>query len=177
MTIGQEKKQRQDLRAKVHAALRSARRLGPGFHLRELRLDPDGVVLLDGEVPDVAAKKLALERVAALPGIEGIADRLHVKTSTVMTDEEIRDHVRNGLIAEPSFASLEIRELDNGRRHLMRGAPTGARGCIDIEVEDGVGVLEGRVPGRTSERLAGVVAWWVPGARRIQRDRGKPTGG
>ena len=47
--------QRRDLAGKMRAVLRSEPRLGPTFHLRELRLDPDGAVVLDGEVPDVAA--------------------------------------------------------------------------------------------------------------------------
>jgi osmotically-inducible protein OsmY len=151
----------------VRAALRSQPRLGPTFHLRELRLDPDGVVLLDGEVPDVAAKKLALEKIASIPGINGIADRLHVKPATRMTDKEIRVHVRNGLIEESNFMALEIRELDGGEWRLMRGAPLGAKGNVDIEVKDGVVTLNGRVPGLTSKRLAGVIAWWVSGVRDV----------
>ena len=47
----------------------------------------------------------------------------------------------------------------------MRGAPLGARGNIDIEVENGVVLLNGRVPGLTSKRLAGLIAWWVSGVR------------
>jgi osmotically-inducible protein OsmY len=167
VTSSDEDRRRREIEAKVLSTLRSEPRLGPTFHLRELRFDRDGVVLLDGEVPDVAAKKTALEKVAAIPGIDGIADRLHVKPATHMTDKEIRVHVRNSLTEEPSFASLEIRELENGEWHLMRGAPAGTRGSIDIEVHDGVVVLDGRVPGLTSKRLAGVIAWWVPGVRDV----------
>lgn len=167
VTSSDEAKRRHEIEAKVLRTLRSEPRLGPTFHLRELRFDRDGVVLLDGEVPDVAAKKLALEKVAALPGIDGIADRLHVKPATHMSDKEIRVHVRNGLISELSFASLEIRELAHGEWYLVRGAPAGARGSIDIEVDNGIVVLDGRVPGLTSKRLAGVIAWWVPGVRDV----------
>lgn len=167
MTSDSADVRRREIEAKVRGVLRSEPRLGPAFHLRELRLDPDGVVLLDGEVPDVAAKKLALEKVAAIPGIAGIADRLHVRPATYMTDKEIRVHIRNALIAEPAFASLEIREFENGQWRLVRGAPAGAHGMIDIEVENGVVVLDGRVPGLTSKRLAGVSAWWVPGVRDV----------
>lgn len=159
--------QRLKIEAKVRTVLRSEPRLGPHFHLHELRLDPDGVVLLDGEVPDVATKNLALEQVAAIPGIEAIADRLHVKPATHMTDKEIRVHVRNALIADSSFLSLEVRELDGGEWHLMRGAPLGASGHIDIEIENGVVMLNGSVPSLTSKRLAGVIAWWVSGVRDV----------
>ena len=82
--------QRSEIKAKVRAVLRSEPRLGPMFHLRELKLESEGVILLDGEVPDVAAEKLALEKVAAIPGIAGIADHLHVKPASHMSDKEIR---------------------------------------------------------------------------------------
>ncbi len=90
-----------------------------------------------------------------------------------MTDKEIRVHLRNGLIGETSFRALDIRELENGSWHLMRGALDKPLGCIDIEVGDGVVILNGRVPGLTSKWLAGVIAWWVPGVRYRQRHRSR----
>lgn len=156
-----------ELLAKVRAALRSEPRLGPSFHASELSIEPDGVLVLAGEVPSVAAKKLALERVAALGGIAGIVDRLHVQAATRMTDKEIRVHLRDMLIEDLSFRELEIREADADGLRLVRGAPTGARGNIDTEVQDGVVTLNGRVPGLSSKRLAGVMAWWVPGVRDV----------
>ena len=156
-----------ELLAKVRAALRSEPRLGPSFHSSELRIEPDGVLVMAGEVPSVAAKKLALERVAALTGITGIVDRLHVRPATRMTDKEIRVHLRDMLIEDLSFRELEIREAEAGGFRLVRGVPTGARGNIDVEVQDGVVTLNGRVPGLTSKRLAGVMAWWVPGVHDV----------
>lgn len=156
------------LLAKVRSILRSEPLLGPSFHLRDLRIESDGSLILDGEVPSVAAKKLALEHVAALtPSVTCIVDRLHVTPAVHMTDKEIRVHVRNGLIEEQSLRALEIREIENGELHLMRGAPEKALGVIDIEVTDGVVVLNGCVPGLTSKRLAGVITWWVPGVRDV----------
>jgi osmotically-inducible protein OsmY len=34
-------------------------------------------------------------------------------------------------------------------------------------VQDGVVTLTGGVPGLTSKRLAGAIAWWVPGVRDV----------
>ena len=138
-----------ELLAKVRAALRSEPHLGPAFHASELRMEPDGVLVLAGEVPSVAAKKLALERVAALAGISGIVDCLHVRPATRMTDKEIRVHLRDMLIEELSFTELEVREAGPDGLRLVRGAPTGVRGNIDTEVQDGVVTLNGRVPGLT----------------------------
>jgi osmotically-inducible protein OsmY len=152
---------------RVREALRSEPRIGPSFHPSELRVEPDGVVVLAAEVQSVAAKKLALERVASLDGVTGIVDRLHVTPATRMTDKEIRVHVRDMLIDELSFKQLEIREAEGDSFRLLRGVPTGAHGSIDIEVQEGIVILNGSVPGLTSKRLAGVMAWWVPGVRDV----------
>jgi osmotically-inducible protein OsmY len=84
-----------------------------------------------------------------------------------MGDGEIRVHVRDAMIEEPAFEQLEIREDLGGQFELARGVPQGARGNIDIEVLEGIVTLNGTIPGLTSKRLAGVVAWWVPGVRDV----------
>jgi osmotically-inducible protein OsmY len=43
------------------------------------------------------------------------------------------------------------------------GSTDNARGRIDIEVEGGVVTLNGVVPTLVRKRLAGAMAWWVPG--------------
>ena len=156
-----------ELEKEVRAALRSEPRLGPAFHLRALQIEHDGAVILDGQVPSVAAKKIALEKVAAIPGIMGIVDRLHVEPATQMSDGEIRVHVRDAMIEEPAFERLEVRECVGGQLELSRGVPQGARGTLDIAVQDGIVTLNGTIPGLTSKRLAGVLAWWVPGVRDV----------
>ena len=155
------------IEAEIRAALRSEPRLGPAFHLKGLRIEPDGSVTLEGQVPSVAAKKKALEKIAAIPSVVGIADRLHVEPATRMGDGEIRVHVRDAMIEEPAFEQLEIRECVGGQFQLARGVPQGARGTIDIEVPEGIVTLNGAIPGLTSKRLAGVMAWWVPGVRDV----------
>jgi nicotinamidase/pyrazinamidase len=157
------KEDQTEVETKIRAALRSEPRLGATFHLKALTIEPDGSVILEGDVPSIAAKKLALEKVASIPGLTGIVDRLHVERASPMGDDEIRVHVRNAMIEEPAFERLEIRELVGEHFQLMRGAPQGKRGNIDIEVRDGIVTLNGSVPGLTSKRLAGVMAWWVPG--------------
>ena len=58
----------------------------------------DGVLTLEGEVEDVAAKKLGLELAIAVPGVSGIVDRLHVVPATRMGDGAILDAVRDALL-------------------------------------------------------------------------------
>src|SRR6185369_17627974 len=65
----------------------------------------DGVLTLEGEVERITAKKMALEAAAAVPGVSGIVDRLHLVPVAQMEDGAIRDHVCNALLAENMLAS------------------------------------------------------------------------
>lgn len=152
---------------KVRGVLRSEPRLGPGFSPQRLDLDDEGALLIEGEVKSVAAKKLALECVAALPEVTGVLDRLRVEPKARMADAEIRDHLRKALQQEPSFAALEILERKGDRLDPVRDMPDGSLGRIEAEVDDGVVTLNGQVPGLASKRLAGLLAWWVPGSRDV----------
>ncbi len=82
MSEGLTKDNKAEVESKVRAVLRSEPRLGTTFHLKALMIEPGGSVILEGDVPSIAAKKLALEKVASIPGITGIVDRLHVDTAT-----------------------------------------------------------------------------------------------
>jgi osmotically-inducible protein OsmY len=150
---------------RVRSALTSERRLD--LHKFPIELGyVDGTLTLEGEVGDVAAKKLALERAAALPEVSGIVDRLCVRPAQAMGDGEIRDRVRDALLQEPAFAGFAIRRRTGQRVETVREPPE-ARGAIELEVEEGIVTLNGRVPGLDGKRLAGVLAWWVPGSRDV----------
>ncbi len=157
----------QDLREKALASIRSEARIGPHFKPTVLKIDADGTATIEAEVDNIAIKRLALERLAATKGVSGIVDRLRVKPALAMSDDGILDHVRKALCDEPAFRQLAIKEREGGKAKLVRGAPESARGEIEIEVKKGVVILNGRVPGLASKRLAGVLAWWVPGARDV----------
>jgi osmotically-inducible protein OsmY len=150
----------------VHTALTSEPRL-------ELRKNPiaiayDGEALtLEGEAPSVAAKKLALEQAAAVPEVTGIVDRLHVKPAQRMGDGEIRDLMRNALLQEPALSECAIYEIVKGERETVRETPASIRGAIELEVRDGIITLNGAVGGLDEKRLAGVLAWWIPGTRDV----------
>ena len=145
--------------------MRSEARIGPHFK-PSLTIDAEGTATIVAEVDTIAVKRLALERLAATKGIGGIVDRLRVKPAFAMSDDGILDRLRKALYAEPAFSQLAIKEREAGKQKLVRGA-SDARGEIEIEVKQGVIILNGRVPGLASKRLAGVLAWWVPGARDV----------
>jgi hypothetical protein len=164
-----------DILRRVRATLHSEPRLGPEYRPERLDIDDDGTLTIEGEVPSVAAKKLALERIAALEEVVAIVDRLHVEPASPMGDAEIRAHLRRIFSQEPAFAGLVVRQMHHEEfepiyqpvYEVVAGDPSQARGHIDVEVRDGVVTLNGSVHGLNSKRLAGVMAWWVPGVRDV----------
>jgi osmotically-inducible protein OsmY len=129
--------------------------------------EADRTVVLEGEVEGIAAKKVALELAASVPGCAGIIDRLRVKPSLPMGDGELRDRVRNALIEEPVFAryAIDVREGAFSGQRQATAAPRGE--YVEAAVRDGVIMLNGRVESLSHKRLAGVLAWWVPGTRDV----------
>jgi osmotically-inducible protein OsmY len=156
----------QELRDKALTAIRSEPRIGPHFKPAALKIDSDGTATIQAEVDNIAIKRLALERLAAIKGIGAIVDRLRVKPAQTMSDDGILDHLRKAYYVEPAFAALKIKERKAGKLKLVQDAPE-PRGEIEIEVKKGVVILNGRVPGLASKRLAGVLAWWIPGSRDV----------
>ena len=156
---------RDDVLAAVRSALRSEPRLDLHCFPIAVSLDEDALIL-EGEVADIAQKKLALERAAAVPGSAGILDRLRVRPAERMGDEEVRNAVRDALLGEPAFGEIALYEIDAGEKKAVH-TPDGARGSVVVDVSDGVVTLDGQVPGLGHKRLAGVLAWWVPGSRDV----------
>jgi len=155
------------LHDKALTAIRSESRIGPHFKPLRLEIAEDGTATIEAEVENVALKRLALERLAGTPGISAVIDRMHVAPAVPKSDDGILDDLRKAFYDEPSFRVLAIKEAENSHLKLVRDAFEDGRGEIVFEVHDGVVILNGRVPGLTSKRLAGVLAWWVPGSRDV----------
>lgn len=126
----------------------------------------DGSLLIDGEVSDVSVKRRMLRKAATAVAPRSIIDRLHVRPATPMEDGMIGDLVRDALIEEPALADCRICIFVKSRPELARDPPAPA-GAIDICVKDGVVTLDGEVSGLGQKRLAGALAWWVPGSRDV----------
>jgi osmotically-inducible protein OsmY len=132
-----------------------------------IRMDfSDGVLTLEGEVETIAGKRLALERAAVLPEVRGIVDRLLVRPAVAMGDREIADHVRDALLQESAFADCAITVTRGTGRDVIRD-PDLPAGSIEVDVADGVVTLNGELVSLGRKRLAGVLAWWVPGSRDV----------
>ncbi len=157
----------EDVIRRVEASLASDPRVEVLKHPLRVAFDTDGAVVLEGELPTIVAKKLALEHAAAIPDVTGIIDRLRVTPTRVMGDGEIRDHVRNALLEEPTLDSCTVRAMASGRWETWRQGVPESRCSIDVKVDDGIVTLDGQVTSLSQKRLVGVLAWWVPGSRDV----------
>ena len=64
---------REAITRQIHGLLERERRIN--LHRFPIRIsNADGTAVLEGEVGDIAAKKLALELAASVPGVRGIVD-------------------------------------------------------------------------------------------------------
>ncbi len=140
----------------------------------DLALDyRDGVMTIEGEVHDLAAKKLALEGAARSPAVHHVVDRLHVAPARRMSDAEIRDHLCDAILSEPAFQGCVLHARAgaipvSGELPLVAPGVRVPMPCrFEIAVNDGVVTLDGQVPSQSHKRLAGVFAWWVPGTRDV----------
>lgn len=127
----------------------------------------DGTVTLEGEIDGIGAKKTALGIAAAIPGVTAIVDRLRVVPAEAMEDGAIRDHVCDALVQEAVFYEYTIKALVKDAWETVREAPGAPAGVIEVEVSAGVVTLNGWVGSLSHKRMAGVLAWWVPGSRDV----------
>lgn len=131
-------------------------------------LTDDSVLILEGEVETVAAKKRALELAGATPEVRGVVDRLHVAPSERKGDGEIADALVALLRAAGELKNCTLRVIRRGDTvTLQESTDNAASGDILVAVQDGVVTLDGWVLSLSHKRLAGVLAWWTPGCRDV----------
>jgi osmotically-inducible protein OsmY len=157
----------EDILAEVHRVLDSEPDLGPEARRVLLSLDREAVLTIEGDVPSIAVKKKTLQRVAAVPVLNGIVDRLRVTPVVRADDRQVRSHLLRALEEEPALSGIDLHEKSHGMVTVTRQISDGRRGWIEVYVSDGVIRLDGEVPGLDYKRLAGLLAWWTPGARDV----------
>ena len=151
--------------SRVHAALEREPRVN--LHRHPIRIaSADGTVTLEGEVADVAAKKLALELAGSVSGVRAVVDRLRVAPGERRGDGAIRDSLARMLLEAPELKRCGF-TLRAKKTALLRQVDRDAVGEIEIAVADGVILLEGHVISQSHLRFAGAVAWWTPGRRDV----------
>jgi osmotically-inducible protein OsmY len=151
---------------RIHGLLERERRIN--LHRFPIEIsNADGVVVLEGEVGDIAAKKLALELAVSLPEVRGVVDRLRVAPGERRGDGAIRDSLARFFLEEAEFRNCALRATVNQRSQVLREANGDSVGDIELAVADGVITLEGHVISLPRRLFAGVLAWWTPGRRDV----------
>jgi len=150
----------------VRAALEQEARVD--LHHYPLQLDcSDGIVTLTGELVTLAAKKLALQLTAAIPGVTGVKDRLRVKPAEVLLDGAICDQIFDAMLQESAFNDFTLTAQVDGTNKAFRGSPREPTGSIELVVHEGVVTLRGKVESYGHKALAGALAWWRRGTRDV----------
>lgn len=127
----------------------------------------DGTLTLEGEVPSVGCKKLAMLAAGAISDVNWIVDRLRVTPAERVGDGATRDAACKLLTRDVDFQNCGLRVRAKGQVETLR-APTGnSSGSIELTVLDGVITLTGQVISLSHKRLAGVLAWWARGCRDV----------
>lgn len=133
-----------------------------------LDMTDDSVLVMEGDVESVAAKKRALELAGSLADIRGVVDRLHVAPSEHKTDGEILDVLETFLLDARDLKNCAIRVMKKGQTvTVQENQDDDASGDLLVSVKDGVVTLDGWVISLSHKRIAGALAWWVPGARDV----------
>lgn len=136
-------------------------------HRNHIRMGFMGdALLIEGEVGEIAAKKLALELAGGFAASD-IKDRLHLIPAERVGDGALRNSVTNALLEEPTLRNCAIRVWLKGQEETARETQTEPGGTLHVFVENGIVTLEGQVLSLSHKRLAGVLAWWSPGCRDV----------
>lgn len=146
----------------LRAALEHEPRIN--LHRNPIRIGfRNGDLVLEGEVDNIAAKKLALNRARTIDGVQGIVDLLRVQPAERRGDGAVRDTVCASLLREPTLRRCTIRARVKGALETRRERGAEPAGEIVVTVENGVVTLAGEAISLSHMRLAEVLAWWAPG--------------
>jgi osmotically-inducible protein OsmY len=137
------------------------------LHRDEIRMEfADGLLVLDGQVRGIGAKRRVLE-LAAPYAKNGITDRLRVIPAEPKADGAIRDAIINTMLEELALRNCALRVWHGEKEETIRDTQPESSGDVYVFVEDGIVILEGWVLSLSHRRLAGVIAWWAPGCRDV----------
>lgn len=153
----------------VHALLERETRINLHRHPVEIS-NANGVVVLEGELEDVAAKKLALELAASVPGVDGVVDRLRVKPGERRGDGAVRDSLLRMLLelrdVRPDYEDRD-EEVTEVLEIVLEADPMVDPSQIRMACRDRTVTLEGSVPTEEQKSRAELDAWALFGVKRV----------
>jgi osmotically-inducible protein OsmY len=125
----------------------------------------DGALALEGEVENLAARKLALRLAEGVPGVTRVIDRIYVIPRERKGDGEMLDTLAHLLLRDCDLKNCTLRQ--RGGQLLHEAVGEDSSGEIEFSAADGILTLEGHVLSLSHRRIAEVLAWWVPGCRGV----------
>ncbi|KPK39640.1 MAG: hypothetical protein AMJ69_05075 [Gammaproteobacteria bacterium SG8_47] len=128
----------------------------------------DSTLTLQGEVENIAAKKIAAATARRLYRQGPVTDQLRVSASDPHNEGVLRDEVVTSFIEEPVFTEYSLSLLRGGRTEVLRDGRDDEHGHIDVTIDDGLVSLAGRVGSLTHRRLAEVLMWWTAGCQVVE---------
>ncbi len=111
-------------------------------HLIDVNTE-DGIVTLNGRVSNILAKERAARIAGIVKGVRAVVNRIEVDPIKSLTDQEIRNDVKEALLTDPATDSYEI----------------------DVQVRNGIVTLSGRVDSWQEKNLCETVAKGVIGVK------------
>ena len=133
-----------------------------------LEMSDDGVLIMQGDVESLSARKIACGIAGAVPEVRGVVDRLQIATADPKGDGEILDVLGALLLDARDLKNCTLRVMKKGQPLVLQKIiDDDASGDILAAVEAGVVTLDGWVISLSHKRLAGVLAWWTPGCRDV----------
>jgi osmotically-inducible protein OsmY len=145
-------------------AIQAALDRHPRLHLKPGDIDirvEDDVLVLEGTVDDIAARRLVPAIVSETIRGKGLLDRLRVRPDEPRDDSELGTAVERLLTQEPVFTGTRIL---SGQ---LAGHNTPAKNELRVSVAEGVVRISGTVGSLTHRRIAEALAWWVPGVADV----------
>ncbi len=125
----------------------------------DLEIDPRGVGLLRGTVPSEKARIAAAERVAQLPGVSRVINRLEVDPSMPLNPSQPNEFSPSG----PGSTNPAPPAPGPAEQDPFDGEPELAGLPIRASIRDGVATIEGEVPSAFEAMWAYLAAKRTPG--------------
>lgn len=123
---------------------------------------------LEGEVENIAAKRVALRLAQRVCGMDRVIDALRLVPTDARGDGEIRDAFVRSVLSQPELRNANVRQHHKGRLETIHETSDDEpAGSIEFGVADGVLSLTGAVLSLSHKRMLEALAWWTPGCRNV----------
>ena len=155
-----------DVETSIQEAIAREPRLAGECRSLSIELHPD-VLVLDGIVETIAAKRRLVLLATKSGGGLGVLDRVRVEAATEREDAEIAASFLDALAQEPIFTGYRALSLRDDALDIPENEAdedsTADELVIGVAVNGGTVRLVGRVGSLTHRRFAEVLSWWIAG--------------